>query len=310
MGKYAVYLLAAMETAALLYFASGLVLGPKNGADNGSQAMAFFFYILLPFAAIVIGIAAFHYGSVRPVRGVGLALLILPLTAFSYVRLTEGAPTEATASFSAGEGIFAEGPPTTLAKAIAQNDLGVVTALAPAVKINEQGKYGYTFLTFAMAQPAIDNRVVAALLKAGADPNGSNSNPVIETVFASDAVRLNMLLNAGANPNPKGATGEPAMFNMTERPEMMRILLRRGAYVNATDRNGWTMVMTATRDGHWSAVDVLLENGADLRHKAPDGKDLAAVVAEAGATAKAAGQAFPPPLLVLKARVIGQPAPQ
>ncbi len=190
----------------------------------------------------------------------------------------------------------------------ARDDVDVVAALAPTVKINEQGNYGYSFLTFAMIQPAIDNRIVAALLKAGADPNGSNSNPVTETVFAGDAARLNMLLYAGADPNPKGATGEPAIFNMTQSPEMMRILLKRGAKVDATDGKGWTVLMTATRDGHWSAVQVLQESGADLLHKAADGKDLAAVIAEAEASAKTNGQAVPPELLALEARLAGAKA--
>ena len=45
--------------------------------------------------------------------------------------------------------------------------------------------------------------------------------------------------------------------------QVLRLLLRKGADVNATDEAGWTPLMLAVRSSRQAAVEALLEAGAD-----------------------------------------------
>jgi len=80
--SYVVYGLAAIEIAALLYFTIDVVNGP---GDGGGREMGLFFFILLPFVAILAGLAAFHFGTGWIVRGIGVALILLPMAAIAWI---------------------------------------------------------------------------------------------------------------------------------------------------------------------------------------------------------------------------------
>jgi ankyrin repeat protein len=47
-------------------------------------------------------------------------------------------------------------------------------------------------------------------------------------------------------------------------PEVVRLLLDRGAHINATDHTGWTPLHAAIYGGHAEVVQLLLERGAQL----------------------------------------------
>jgi ankyrin repeat protein len=77
---------------------------------------------------------------------------------------------------------------------------------------------------------------------------------------------------------------------------MARLLIARGALVNAHADNGTTALMMASREGHLSMVLLLLEHGADINVRNLDGqsalalardrerKDIVSVLSRAGAT--------------------------
>src|SRR5262249_862512 len=46
--------------------------------------------------------------------------------------------------------------------------------------------------------------------------------------------------------------------------EVVRLLLRRGANVDAADSDGWTALMWACRGGHLDIAETLLARGADI----------------------------------------------
>lgn len=279
MRQSAFYIIAAAEAFLLLCLFAYLKLDPNVSNDSGGREMQLFFFVIVPLVIVALVTVIYRFCSWRIVRGLATLTLVVPPIALSYLWLAGGGPDASQAEFNSGRGIFAEGPPTALAEAIARADAGQVAALGRKVAINQPGKFGYTFLTYAFVQSTVDNAVVAALLKAGADPNLGNSHPLTDTVFANDAVRLNMLLDAGADPNPRNAKGEADLFYMTENPEMLRILLRRGAKVDTVDDKGWTVLMTAARDGRWPAAEVLLDAGVDPKHRAKDGTTLADILA-------------------------------
>ncbi len=51
----------------------------------------------------------------------------------------------------------------------------------------------------------------------------------------------------------------------------IRALVEAGAYVNARDKHGWTVLMIATANGQTDAVKVLIKAGADVNAVDKDG---------------------------------------
>jgi ankyrin repeat protein len=54
--------------------------------------------------------------------------------------------------------------------------------------------------------------------------------------------------------------------------EVLKILLVRGAEVDARDRWSWTPLHRAANQGGWRVVEVLLQHGADVNAKTSDRK--------------------------------------
>lgn len=82
-----------------------------------------------------------------------------------------------------------------------------------------------------------------------------------------DADCFKYLLAAGANPNAKDSEGFPALILACEwgREEVMRLLLRNGAKVNATGPGNLTALMTACcRRGYPECVKLLLKSKANI----------------------------------------------
>lgn len=122
------------------------------------------------------------------------------------------------------------------------------------------------------AQP----EVVAALLKAGADPKATVAEDYTDgevTVFAEG----NALMAAAAAGDDKS----------------LQLLLDAGADVNATSKNGTTALMAAAANGHLGAADLLIAQGADVnarttetytigKHSVPKGSAALSGAAGAG----------------------------
>ena len=81
----------------------------------------------------------------------------------------------------------------------------------------------------------------------------------------------------------------------TNQVEVAKLLLARGAQVNAIAQNGTSALMMAAREGHLPMVLLLLENGADVNYTSAYGhnalgvaldrkqKEVADVLVRAGA---------------------------
>jgi uncharacterized protein len=132
---------------------------------------------------------------------------------------------------------------------------------------------------------ADDSAKVAEALKAGADANAVDRNgtpALVIAVSGKDAAGVQLLLDAGADPNTRHSD-TAGKFRKTPAVqfaaangsvEILRLLAKGGADLNAADATGVTPLMSAAYMGHEDVVDALLTAGAPL-----EGRD------EAGYTA-------------------------
>lgn len=92
------------------------------------------------------------------------------------------------------------------------------------------------------------------------------------TSYLPDAVQLGnrqiveVLLQAGGDPNFRGNGKDPALLSLSEKatPELVHDLILAGARLNARDDYGENAVMTAARSGNTAALKELIGAGAQL----------------------------------------------
>jgi ankyrin repeat protein len=135
-------------------------------------------------------------------------------------------------------------------------------------------------LTNALA--ANDSTKLAAALKAGADANAadrSGAPALVIAVSRKNAAGVQLLLEAGANPNTR-YTDRSGKFKQTPAVqfaatngsvEVLRLLAKAGADLNAADATGLTPLMSAAFMGHTEVVDLLLKAGAALEGRDEEG---------------------------------------
>jgi ankyrin repeat protein len=122
-------------------------------------------------------------------------------------------------------------------------------------------------------------RAVRVLLELGADPNKPdkrNGSPLHSVCWGGDGsverdgrateALIFTLIDAGADPNLRSKGKMPlhqAVSGEWGSPTSVRALLKRGADVNARDKDGKTALMIAAEHGELECVRLLLEAGAD-----------------------------------------------
>jgi ankyrin repeat protein len=159
----------------------------------------------------------------------------------------------------------AAGPTLPLALVAARNAVGTLRQLlADGHPPDEPDADGLTALMWAARTGAID--AMAALLDAGADPNGRDRRnrwtPLLHAVHTRqiDAVRL--LLERGADPDARTASHTALMMAAADPdPAMVRLLLQHGADPHARGTGGATALSEAVSGGALSDIDRPLTGG-------------------------------------------------
>ena len=126
---------------------------------------------------------------------------------------------------------------------------------------NEEGQPG---LTVAMQERSL--QAARALLAAPATDvnalNAAGESALMMAALKGDMDGATMLLERGAQVNKSGWT--PLHYAATgPEPRLVRLLIDRGAELNARSPNGTTPLMMAAQYGAEDSVNLLLERGAD-----------------------------------------------
>ena len=118
------------------------------------------------------------------------------------------------------------------------------------------------------------NELIAA--RADVNEGSDDHTPVTLALrprgFEADEKCLDLLVNAGADLNaPRFATGDTPLIYVCKDEVKVKILIRKGADVNAKNRDGSTALMHAADNGIYRSVKLLLEAGAEVNSQNSDG---------------------------------------
>jgi len=162
------------------------------------------------------------------------------------------------------------GESAELADAAADGDVGRVNALlGSGTHASSRDEEGATALMRAAQNGHPD--VVAALLAAGADPNSRNNSGATALMWGVGNPRVvELLLDHGAIPDAKPDSGHTALIiaaGSDGTSDVARLLIGRGADVNATALSSFTPLHSAIFSGDPELVELLLQKGADAAAK-------------------------------------------
>ncbi|HKQ73922.1 MAG TPA: ankyrin repeat domain-containing protein [Blastocatellia bacterium] len=218
------------------------------------------------------------------------------LTALMYAAMYAGADcVELLLAQGADPNAKSKSDVTALMLAIGQADK-VRLLLAKGAEVNAESKQGHTALTIAAAR-AGSAEVVKALLDNGADLTVANA--LGAAAKSGDISVAQLLLERGADPNDRNNVGGPPPMSAkraSERPksggtpfmppllgapgntgatplmyaalagntEVIKLLLGKGADVNARDNGAGAALILASAMGDPATVKLLLEKGAEV----------------------------------------------
>ena len=130
-----------------------------------------------------------------------------------------------------------------------------------------------------------DRPAIAQLLSGGADVNARDSRrdtPLMYAAAVGSADIMRKLIAAGADVNARNSFDTTAIMWCSDNLEKVKLLIAKGADVNAVAKPGRTpLLVAAAHNGNVEVVRLLIEKGADL--KSPDSGANAALAAAADA---------------------------
>lgn len=96
--------------------------------------------------------------------------------------------------------------------------------------------------------------------------NSTVQSELVEAIRKGDRDEIGRLLGSGAYPNEVDPEFKTPVLTWAARygdPQIIKQLLDKGADVNARDRDGYTALHSAAFLGHFRAVEILVQSGAD-----------------------------------------------
>jgi len=146
---------------------------------------------------------------------------------------------------------------------------GIVKAIRAGANPNFRGLHGITPLVMAVGRQK--KQAVAELLRQGADTSvrdveGDNAVTLAVPAYKRDPQMLDMLLNAGADPNTLFKSGYPIIMYFLHKHDLnaIRYLYGKGANIDACERSGRPLIIVEGIIEDWDSVWTLLELGAEF----------------------------------------------
>ena len=135
---------------------------------------------------------------------------------------------------------------------------------------NISDEHGDTWLHYA-ARSYQSTEVLQAVISHGVGVNATNKNNETALIIACERGNkddINVLLNAGADPNIAAADGGTCLHYVDQKfwytcVEVLQAIISHGVDVNAPNKNNVTALMKAWENGNKEAINVLLNAGAD-----------------------------------------------
>jgi ankyrin repeat protein len=156
--------------------------------------------------------------------------------------------------------------------AMQRNKPAVRALLQQNADVNAPQIDGTTALHWAVE--ADDLELTDLLIRAGAHVSAANktgATPLLLATINGNAVLIERLITAGADPNApltKSADTALMMASRTGKIDAVKVLLDHGAQVNAKETwGGTTALMWAISERHPDVAKLLVENGADVNAK-------------------------------------------
>jgi ankyrin repeat protein len=149
---------------------------------------------------------------------------------------------------------------------IRNNDLSTLRTLIRDPGPKSQDAHGNSPLMYAAAVGSLES--MRLLLEAGADPNVANAFAATPLMWcAGDARKVGLLLSKGAKVDVRSKLGRTPLLIAAAYDgaiEAARLLIQRGADVNARDKSGMSVLEQAASSNHIELVRLLLAKGADV----------------------------------------------
>lgn len=271
--KFLFWSFVAIDVAALVLF--GLLALAAAGPSRTNPVAALVVPFLVPAAILVGAIVLFVNSQSALLRTVAVVIAAAPVLITVGGHLGMLSKLREFRDESGELRQFRSQELRDLEAAVTRGDAAAVAAAASGVDLDTPSLSGATVLVLALrrlqqAPERID--VVRALIAAGADPNVAHVElplqPAIGATRVCGVEPVQLLLDAGANPNAIGESGDPAFFTAGGGGvdvAVMRLLVERGADVQVRGSNGRSVVVLAAQTRNWPVLELLLQLGAPWR---------------------------------------------
>ncbi len=270
--------LAVLDAIAAVVLCRLFAKGP-HGQFDGLLVVAYL--VIVSGTVLTLGVfPLLRSDGLRAAAFVVLLLLSVPLLISSAGSAIKTIREERQFS---GKAYFS-GPALDLAQALVKQDAALVKQLIPAAgDLNQPRSGGTSPWQFAVLQTESTEQsieLLRALLAAGADPKRDASADTLQHAVAKGPLLTRFLLEAGANPNVLDHEQRPFWWRTLqpreddETTELLTLMLDHGADLKLRAPDGRGPIGHCLANDCWLAAALLIERGADWQRDSPPDRSV------------------------------------